>query len=95
MEEGKNSHHSQVFFICSMILETRISYSSLVYCLFRMQYDLFFSQMHPKRFDEKEQNVEYSIFFHQHQNEKQVLYIFIVALFSYDNSAHSQILSIS
>jgi hypothetical protein len=41
MLAGKNSHHSQVFFMCSMIFGTRASYSSLVYCLFKMQYSAF------------------------------------------------------
>jgi hypothetical protein len=34
---GKNSHHSHVVIICSIIFGTSISYSCFVYCLFRMQ----------------------------------------------------------
>jgi hypothetical protein len=51
IELGKNSHHSHVFCMCSIIFGTNISYSSLVYCLFRIQYCLFFNQIQPKRLE--------------------------------------------
>jgi hypothetical protein len=55
---GKNSHHSQVVFICSIILGTSVLYSSFVYCLFSMQYDsLFFNQTHQKQLVELFDNV--------------------------------------
>jgi hypothetical protein len=37
IDEGKNSHHSQVFCIFSIILGTNSSYCSFVYCLLNIQ----------------------------------------------------------
>ncbi len=44
---GKNSPHSPVSVMCAMSLGTSFSYSSLVYCLFRMQCFAFFVPTQP------------------------------------------------
>src|SRR3989344_4709264 len=36
--------------MCSIIFLRKTSYSSLLYCLFKMQYCLFFNPTHPKQF---------------------------------------------
>jgi hypothetical protein len=59
MDEGKNSHHSQFFFMCSIILGTNSSYSSFVYCLLRIQYEVSRNQIHAKIFEELMQESEY------------------------------------
>lgn len=46
---GKNSPHSPVFTMCSMIFGTSSSYSSLLYCLFKMQYEASRSPTHQKQ----------------------------------------------
>jgi hypothetical protein len=53
IELGKNSHHSQVFIICSMIFGTSFLYSSFVYCLLQIQYFAFVSHTHQKIFEQE------------------------------------------
>gem|GEM_PF-2008983 len=47
---GKNSHHSWSSLIFSIIFGTIFSYSSCVYCLFKIQYCLLRSHTQPNKF---------------------------------------------
>src|SRR3989344_193421 len=47
--------------------------SSFEYCLFKIQYDFFFSPIHPKRSEEERHSMEYSKSLHPGQHSQQNL----------------------
>src|SRR3990167_6166278 len=64
--------------ICFLFFSFRISYSSLEYCLFKIQYRFFLRPMQPRRSEQEEQNIEYSksISSGQHSAQNFTLYNF-------------------
>src|SRR3989344_7004649 len=47
---GKNLPYSALSFMSEIIFSRKISYSFLLYCLFKIQYFFFLSPTHPKQY---------------------------------------------
>src|SRR3989344_5979672 len=57
---GRKSPYVPLSCICSITVRLIFSYSSFVYCLFKMQYRAFFKPMHPKQFSQLFKPSQYS-----------------------------------